>query len=87
MYDAIKKMRQLTEFGIPFSFEFYSYNSTKRKCYGYKIVRKAQLRQGLRSDQSDKAHILIGYVNHSEGTDRFFYIPLLMKFNGIQIVP
>lgn len=80
-------MRQLTEFGIPFSFEFFSYNSTKDESDGYKVVEKAMLRMGLRQDQSDKSHILIAYVNYKEDTNRFFYLPLLMKFNGIQIIP
>jgi hypothetical protein len=87
LYSAIKKMRQLTEYGIPFSFEFYSHNSTKGTTGGLKKVDKALLRQGFRRDKSDKADILIGYTNYQEATDRFFYLPLLMKFNGLQIIP
>jgi len=87
LYDALKKMRQLTDYGIPFSFEFYSYNSTKGISEGYKIVHKGLLRQGMRKNQSDKAEVLIGYVNHTEGGNRFFNLPLLMKFNGINIKP
>ena len=84
-YEALKRMRQLTEYGIPFSFEFVSYNSTKNKSYGNKKVDKALLRLGLRDDQSNKSEVLIAYTNHNEHTDRFFNLPLLTKFNGIDI--
>ena len=86
-YEALRRMRQLTECGIPFSFEFYSYNSTKNISYGIKKVDKALLRLGLRDDQSDKSQVLIAYTNHNEHTDRFFNLPLLTKFNGIAIKP
>ncbi len=78
-------MRQLTDYGIPFSIEFYSWNSTKGQSDGYKIVSNAQLRKGFRKDQSDKAEVLIAYVDHDKGANRFFYLPLLMKFNGLTI--
>lgn len=87
LYHAIKRMRELTELGIPFSFEFYSYNSSKKISYGYKKVAKATLRLGLRSDQSDKAEILIAYNDHDKGKEGFFNIPLLIKLNGLDIKP
>ena len=86
-YEALKRMRQQTECGIPFSFEFISFNSTKQVSNGIKRVDKALLRLGLRDDQSDKAQVLIAYTNHNEHTDRFFNLPLLTKFNGIDIQP
>jgi hypothetical protein len=86
LYDALKRMRALTELGIPFEFEFLSYNATNGNTDGFKKVSKSQLRKGYRDDQSDKASILIGYVNEQEG-NRWFYLPLLMKFNGYTITP
>lgn len=87
MYQAISRMRELTELGIPFSFEFFSYNSTKNISYGHKKVDKALLRQGLRNDQSDKSELLIAYYDYNKNSEGFFNIPLLMKFNGIDIKP
>ena len=87
LYIAINRMRQLTELGIPFSFEFYSYNSTKGESFGYKTVAKATLRLGLRDDQSTKSEILIAYNDHIKDSPGFFNIPLLMKFNGLDIKP
>jgi len=86
LYEVIKRMRLLTELGIPFTFTFLSYNSTTRSSNGFKHVTNAQLRKGYRKDQSDKSSILIGYVNQHE-SDRWFYLPLLIKFNGIKVKP
>lgn len=86
LYDALKRMRKLTELGIPFTFSFLSYNATNGTTDGFKDVTKAQLRKGYRDDQSNKADILIGYVNTHDG-NRWFYLPLLMKFNGYTVTP
>ncbi|MHA3788330.1 hypothetical protein ACX0HA_08990 [Flavobacterium hauense] len=87
-YQAIKRMRQLSDAGVPFSFGFYSYNSSKNSSNGYKEVPRALFRLGLRNDQSDKAQLLVAYSDHSKGgVDRFFYLPLLMMFNGYTVKP
>lgn len=86
-YEALKKMRQLTDLGIPFSFTFFSYNSTTDTSAGYKQVDKALLRLGLRKDQSNKSESLIAYTDHTNDKSRFFNLPLLITFNGINIKP
>jgi|JI7StandDraft_1071085.scaffolds.fasta_scaffold432470_1 hypothetical protein len=83
--DAIIKMRQLTEMSVPFSIEFYSYNSTKKVSDGYKKVESCLLRQGLRKDNSDKSEILIAYYDYNKNKNGFFNLPLLMKLNGYTI--
>ena len=85
-FEAVKRMRQLTKAGVPFTFSFMSYNATKHSSDGVKEVGNAQLRQGYRRDQSDKADVLVGYVNGLDA-DRWFYLPLLLKFNDYQIKP
>ena len=86
LYDALKRMRKLTELGVPFTFSFLSYNDTTGTSEGFKSITNAQLRKGYREDQSDKAYILIGYVNGMD-KKRWFYLPLLIKFNGYTIKP
>lgn len=86
LYEALKRMRELTRIGVPFSFSFVSYNSTKGISDGVKHVHNAQLRSGYRNDQSDKSQILIGYVN-GFGQNRWFYLPLLLQLNGHTIKP
>lgn len=86
LYEALKRMRMLTDLGIPFTFKFLSYNATAGTSDGFKEVTSAQLRKGYRDDQSDKANLLIGYVNQHD-VSRWFYLPLLIKFNGYTIKP
>lgn len=86
LYDALKRMRKLSELGIPFTFGFLSYNASKGSSAGMKQVDQGQLRKGYRDDQSKKASLLIGYVNKQEG-NRWFYLPLLTKFNGYTVIP
>lgn len=81
LYAAIKRMREMTKKGIPFTFSFMSFNDTNKTSDGIKTISNAQLRLGYRDDQSSKASILIGYVNAQDG-NRWFYMPLLTKFNG-----
>lgn len=86
LYEALKRMRTLTDLGIPFSFKFLSYNATTHTSDGFKEVTNAQLRKSYRDDQSDKADLLIGYVNQHDA-NRWFYFPLLIKFNEYTIKP
>ena len=87
LYDALKRMRELTRAGIPFSFQHISCNLTKNYSDGLIIVDKALLRTGLSRDYSDKSEILIGYTIEPTQEPRWFYLPLLTKFNGIPVVP
>lgn len=86
LYDALKRMRTFTDLGIPFEFKFLSYNATTGKSDGFKQVTNAQLRKGYRDDQSSKSQLLIGYVNENDA-NRWFYLPLLIMFNGYRIKP
>jgi hypothetical protein len=68
-------MRELTEAGVLFTFEYLSYQSDTDK-----RVVNAILRMGYRDNQSDKASILVGYKT-VDGRNRWFYLPLLTRFN------
>lgn len=85
VHDAIKRMREFTEKGIPFSFTYLSFNSKSQESEGFKTIDKAQLRKGYRDDQSDRAKHLIGYV-HADGRNRWFHIALLVKFNDLTVL-
>jgi hypothetical protein len=88
IYQAIARMRKLSDLDIPFSIEFHTYNQTKGKSNGYKKVEKAILRLGFSPKQSDKHKTLIAYkdLSNGEAKDRFFYLPLLAKFNDYKVV-
>jgi len=87
-YEALSKMRELTEIGCPFSFSFNSFNKTKSTSSGLVVVKRAVLRKGLRDDQSELSQQLVGYVDlDKDEAPRFFHIPLLMTFNQYTIKP
>jgi len=87
LYDALSRMRELTSLNIPFSFEYISCNTTTESSTGRKKVAKALLRTGLSREKSDKSEILIGYTIEPSEEPRWFYLPLLVSFNGITVKP
>jgi hypothetical protein len=82
--NAIEKMRKLTALNIPFSFEYITYSDAKAQSNGKKVVNHALLRTGYSANISELSELLIGYVNESN-ENRWFYLPLLIKFNGLTI--
>ena len=86
--EAVQRMRDLTELNIPFSIGFVKCDLSLNKSDGYKVVRKALLRNGYRSNQSDKSDVLIAYIDYdNQDKNRQFYLPLLMMFNGNKVIP
>ena len=81
LYDAIKRMRLLSENNIPFSFEYVGCNMSLQSSGGLKVVDSAKLRVGLSTDKGIKSRSLIGYIKLGTNDNRWFYLPLLMKFN------
>lgn len=86
LYDAIKRMRALSEANIPFSIGFLSCNITGGSSTGYKKLNKVILRTGMSADHSDKHNSLIGYYDMVKKENRWFYLPLLFEFNNIEIL-
>lgn len=87
-YEALQRMRQLTEVGVPFSFTFNSLDTTRNKTGGLKEVKRAVLRKGLRDDQSSLSHKLVAYTDlDQKEAPRFFHVSLLQSFNGHTIKP
>lgn len=80
LYAVLKRMRELTKAGVPFDIEYISYQETAGVTEGVKKVAGIQLRTGMSKAYSDKADVLIGYVK--DGKNRWFYLPLLIKFNN-----
>lgn len=87
LYDALNRMRELTQLSVPFSFEYITCNLTQGSTKGLKSVSKGLLRTGYSRDKSSKSEILIGYTEEPSQEPRWFYLPLLTKFNGIPIKP
>jgi hypothetical protein len=87
-HDALKRMRELTSFGVPFKISFIKYNSTKGICGGKKTVPNALLGKGFRSNQSELSKQLIGYFDLDQNEEkRLFHLPLLLEFNNYKVIP
>jgi len=85
VYDALKQMRKLSDDNIPFSISFVSCNLSKETSDGVKTISKAKLRVGLSADKGIKSQSLIGYIDLDTNKQRWFYLPLLLTFNQIQL--
>jgi hypothetical protein len=86
IYEAIKKMRELSGKGLSFSFAFMSYNRTKDKSDGIVEVRKARLRKQSTVEQNKNADIMLNYFDLETNEYGQCYQPLLMEFNGQRLV-
>ena len=87
-YQAIKRMRELSELGIHFSFTFKSLNTTTGESKGFVTVEKALLGKGLKKGMNKNSSELIGYYDvNNNNSKRFFHLPMLMRFNEHTIKP
>lgn len=82
---ALIAMRNYSDNGVPFSFEYVSHDSTRKKSNGVKHVKRALLRPGLTQQQSDKSELIVAYVDLDSDLPRQFYAPLLLKVNGLKV--
>lgn len=85
IWDAIRKMREMTAAGQPFAFTFMSYNSTSGTSEGVVYVKRAKLRKKADARTYRYADALMPYQDIDLGEPRQFYIPCLMSFNGIKV--
>ncbi len=86
--EAIQRMRKLTELNVPFSFSYISYSDVNQSSDGLKQVEQALLRAGYSHKHSDYSNILIAYTNYADNQkSRHFYLPLLMTFNKLKVIP
>ena len=87
-HQAIKRMRQLTQAGTPFSVTFLTYSMKTGVCNGFKTVERCLLNQGFRNDQSKHAHQLVGYQDCNEQqANGFMHLPLIISFNKYKVTP
>lgn len=85
IYDALKAMRKLSAQNFPFSIGFISCNTSQGHSEGYIERDMVLLSAGLPKSKSDFANDLIAYEDLSTGDKKHFWLPLLMKFNGLKI--
>ncbi len=82
LYEAIAKMRAISERGGTFSFTFMSYSEDKGKSNGVVEVAHARLRKQSTIEKNRNADIMLNYVNLDTLEYGRCYQPLLMEFNN-----
>ena len=82
VYEAISKMRELTEKGIPFSFSFMSYSIEKKTSHGIVEVYRAKLRKQSKTEDNKYADLMLNYYDVEAHEYGQCYQPLLLEFNG-----
>ena len=82
VYEAIKRMRELTQSGQSFSFSFMSYSMSRRESHGIVEVRRARLEKASTREQNKHAEIMLNYFDMDLMENRRCYQPLLLTFEG-----
>jgi hypothetical protein len=87
LYGAIKKLRECKENNLPVKLVYYTYNEKDKATERLKTVNKATIRSSFTAEQSEKADMLINYIdNEAVGNqNRSFNLPLLVAVNDIKV--
>lgn len=85
VYEAIDKMRNLSEKGRTFSFSFMSYSYDRKKSEGVVIVRHARLRKQSRKDHNRFSDYMLNYINLDTFENGSCWQPLLLTFNDEEL--
>lgn len=85
LYTALKRMNELSNNNIPFSIEYIGCNLTNGSSSGLKCYNNIVLRTGLNTSKGIKSRSLIGFIDLDTNENKWFYLPLLQKFNKYSI--
>ena len=84
VYEAIEKMRQMSEREEEFSFSFMSYSLTRDESHGEVFVEHAILYKRSKGSKGSKEmgyqDYMLTFLNTDTGEVRQFWQPLLMTF-------
>ncbi|WP_417237194.1 hypothetical protein [Bizionia paragorgiae] len=78
IHQVVKRMRELTDNGIPFSMDYVTLNQTNKQSNGLVKVERALLRPARRT----KTVNLLSYTDVDSNEPRHVHLPLITKFNG-----
>jgi len=85
VYQAIKKMRELSGAGKSFQFSFMSFSEDRGSSHGIVEVANARLRKQSTLDQNSNADIMLNFVDLDTNECKMCYQVLLMEFNGVKL--
>ena len=85
VYEAIKKMRQLTAERKPFAMSYMSYSRQRRESHGEIEVEHALLIKNPAEPEGRWQDIMLTYQDQDTGDVRHLWQPLLMSLNHIPL--
>jgi hypothetical protein len=85
VYEAIRRMRKLSDAGKSFSVAFMSYSAERGKSHGVVEISRCLLRKQSTVEQNKYAEIMLNYYDLDANKNGRMYQPLLLEFNGIQL--
>ena len=80
IYEAIKRMREMTERGEEFAFSFMSYSLTRDVSHGEVFVEHAQLVKNQKDAKNSYQDYMLTYQDTDTGQAHQLWQPLLMSF-------
>ena len=85
IYEAIKRMREMTERGEEFAFSFMSYSLTRDVSHGEVFVEHAQLVKNQKDAKNSYQDYMLTYKDTDTGQAHQLWQPLLMSFQHQQL--
>ena len=85
VYEAIKKMKQLSDRDECFSFSFMSYSIDKNRSHGIVTVERARLIGGSRIEKNRYADYMLNYIDMDTLERKSCWKILLLEFNNIEL--
>lgn len=86
LYDAIDQMKMLSQEGKSFSFTFMTYSIDKHVSHGLRHVAKARLVKRTRKEKNQYGEYMLQYIDLESMQRSQFWMPLLVEFNGEQVI-
>ncbi|MEA4976004.1 hypothetical protein SDC9_128997 [bioreactor metagenome] len=85
VYEAIRRMRKLSQDKKPFAVAFMSYSAERGKSHGIVEISRCVLTKQSTVEQNKHADIMLNYYDLDANKNGRMYQPLLLEFNGIQL--
>jgi hypothetical protein len=86
IWEAIRRMREMSKVGQPFSIRFMGCNYTKGQGTGIHQIDRCLLRASTPTRKNQYANYMLNLVDQQTGKARQCWQPLLMYFNNLKIV-
>ena len=80
IFEAINKMREMSEREEEFAFSFMSYSLTREESHGEVFVEHALLKKNAKDSKNSYQDYMLTYLDTDTGQTHQLWQPLLMSF-------